>query len=170
MALIDKNNRVTALHLCAPNHWAAADKLGKDFMTVHKAVPGFASYNSSHHRMLSGLVHKGPYVRFAWGLCTDNDLNQHPHASSGHAGKPRPGREFTSDSDLYMRIERQCMWGQPEIGAFLFTIRTYFMKVDNANMTDSEIYALKSAISGMDRETRIYKYLRNCLQSGKISQ
>lgn len=38
-----------ALHLCSPNHWGAADKIGKAFFAVHEPVPHMKRLNQQSH-------------------------------------------------------------------------------------------------------------------------
>ncbi|MEJ2143328.1 MAG: DUF3445 domain-containing protein, partial [Gammaproteobacteria bacterium] len=71
--------KIIALHLCAPNHWAAQEKLGKDFVSTHQPVPGIERINQRANEINLACLNKGPFVRFAWGLSTDDFLNHHPH-------------------------------------------------------------------------------------------
>lgn len=36
----DRNDTQALIHLCAPNHWAPGDKIGRSFAGVHDVVPG----------------------------------------------------------------------------------------------------------------------------------
>ncbi|BAY77048.1 hypothetical protein NIES25_35060 [Nostoc linckia NIES-25] len=70
------------------------------------------------------------------------------------------GRNFDlEDPRLYLRIERQVIWGIPECEAALFTIRTYFRDcavVKKDSMLRSKLY---DAIQSMTPESLIYKGL-----------
>ena len=55
------------IHLAFPNHWSPAAKVGRSFLTVHEPVADFDRVARSANRMLEALVHRGPFVRFAWG-------------------------------------------------------------------------------------------------------
>jgi hypothetical protein len=78
--------------------------------------------------MLQTVVQKGPFTRFAWGISTDNRLNHHPVPREGINADAWHGRKPLDDrSPIYIRSERQNLIGFPEVEAFLFTIRTYFM-------------------------------------------
>jgi hypothetical protein len=74
---------LAAIHLCAPNHWAPQDKIGKPFNKVHAPVADMEKINASYRKMFDSLVHKGPFTRFAWGIATDTRLNHHPVAPPG---------------------------------------------------------------------------------------
>ena len=81
--LAPEQDWLAAIHLCAPNHWAAHDKIGKPFNVVHGNIPGMEKINQHYFKMLELLVQKGPFTRFAWGLATDNRLNHHPEPPLG---------------------------------------------------------------------------------------
>ncbi len=152
------SNTLKAVHLCFPNHWGAAAKMGRDFLAVHQPVPGMAKINHTHQQLIDALIHKGPYVRFAWGVATDNRLNHHPQSPSKIMPSAWEGRAFDPlDPQLYLRIERQVMWGLPELEIFLFTIRTYF--TDCTTLTPQQREQLRSALASMPMQARIYKGL-----------
>jgi hypothetical protein len=66
-------------------------------------------------------------VRFAWGLSTDTPLNHHPEPPMNILPLQWQGRNFDPNNPrLYLRIERQVIWGLPKYEAVLFVIRTYF--------------------------------------------
>lgn len=160
------NDRLSALHLCFPNHWAASDKIGQCFARIHEPVPGIDRISRKAAPLLQRLVSSGPYVRFAWGLSTDKRLNHHPVAPAG-TGQDTcwRGRQFDPrNPELYVRVERQVIHGLPGSRAFLFTIRTYFVTVDT--LEGGKIERLAAAIRTMDPETREYKGIAG--QSGNI--
>jgi hypothetical protein len=163
IALVEVNgsdhDRLTALHLCFPNHWSAEDKIGGSFGAVHAAVPGFERIARQSNKLLNGLVRDGPFVRFAWGLATDTRLNHHPQRpSNSPTATDWHGRNFDSERpELFLRIERQVTHGLPEANAFLFTIRTYLEHV--SSLSQNEIKLLRQAIETMNPETLRYKGL-----------
>jgi len=151
-------DRISALHLCFPNHWAAEDKIGGDFSAIHRPVAGFGPIARQHGSLVDTLVQRGPFVRFAWGLATDRRLNHHPVAPPGSEPRQWAGRRFDADqSRLYLRVERQVLWGLPQARACLFTIRTYL--TDCADLAPDRRTALGAAVAGMDRATLDYKGL-----------
>ena len=164
MALVERTqdglDRIIALHLCFPNHWAAQDKIGKSFLASHAPVPGMEKVNQRVEQLLNSLLNKGPYVRFAWGLATDTKLNHHPLAPEGIDTKLWQGRRFDPDKpELYLRVERQVIYGFPELDAFLFTIRTYFYDVAELKQSPEKRLALQSALQSMSDATLDYKGL-----------
>lgn len=148
----DPEGWLAAIHLCFPNHWAAEEKIGKPFNAVHQPVAGFQKLAKAAPSLVEMMVAKGPFVRFAWGVATDRELNHHP-------GNEFQGRAFdTMGPVLELRIERQTLTSFAEIGASLFTIRTYFLDVAE-ELSGEERVALGKAIESMTPESLVYKGL-----------
>ncbi len=164
MALVEISsagtNRISALHLCFPNHWAAEDKIGQSFVHSHAPVPGMAKINQQADQLLASLLKRGPFVRFAWGLTNDERLNHHPIAPIDHDAVQWQGRHFDpTHPELYLRVERQVIQGFPTINTLLFTIRTYLYDVAILKQTAVNRQALFSALQTMSAETLHYKGL-----------
>jgi len=163
MALVSvdqDNNIITALHLCAANHWGAEQKIGQSFLDAHAAVPRFTQRYSDNNKLLHGLMSKGPYTRFAWGLATDCRLNHHPVAPEHVNADDWRGRRFDpANPELYLRIERQCLQGVPGTSQLLFTIRTYFLDAREIAKSQNEAGLLISSLKGMDAASQQYKGL-----------
>ena len=142
---------LAAIHLCFPNHWAAEDKIGKTFAEIHEPVAGIEPINRQADKLVDAMINATTgYVRFAWGIATDDRLNHHP-------SNPR-GRHFDpADPCAFLRIERQTIWGFPEVEASLFTIRTYFE--DLAILEADKRAKVISAIESMTPASRQYKRL-----------
>jgi dimethylamine monooxygenase subunit A len=154
------HNWVSAIHLCCPNHWAAEDKIGRDFSGIHRPVPGFEKINANANALVEAMISKGPYVRFVWGLATDKHLNHHPRLPRGARAEEWRGRRFDrSRPKLFMRIERQTLWGFPEVSAALFAIRTYFRDCTDIKKDPVQRQKLESAITSMNPDTLRYKGL-----------
>lgn len=155
---IDKSGegKIIALHLCAPNHWAAQDKLGKDFIDIHQPVPGMERIYQRHREINKACLEKGPFVRFAWGLSTDKYLNHHPQVPRGMTDQDWAGRKFDpSQPVLFMRTERQTIQGFKSQRLVLFTIRTYFYDVSTLKRQQRQL--LLEAIDSMSDATVHYK-------------
>jgi dimethylamine monooxygenase subunit A len=157
---VDGSNWVSAIHLCYPNHWSAEEKIGRDFATVHTPVAGIDKINRRSQAIVNTMIIRKPMVRFAWGLSTDTRLNHHPRSPSQISNDRWQGRHFQLQNPrLYLRIERQVIWGLPEYDAALFTIRTYFRdceKLKNDRVCRSQLI---SAIESMTLESLFYKGL-----------
>jgi len=148
---------VSAIHLMAPNHWSPAEKIGKPFGEIHGVVPGMEKLNQQYYRVLESILLKGPFIRFAWGISTDQQLNHHPEPPPGMDISIWQGRQADMDADIYLRVERQLLSAIPERSAFLFLIRTYFYSIDE--LTTTEKKALAEALRSMSPASQAYKGL-----------
>lgn len=152
------NGKVIALHLCAPNHWAAQDKIGEDFIGIHMPVPDMERIYQRQREINQACLNKGPFVRFAWGLSTDKYLNHHPQPAAGVSQQDWQGRNFNPDKpELYMRVERQTLTGFKAENQLLFTIRSYFYDVQL--LEKQQKLALVNAINTMNDQVLRYKGL-----------
>ncbi|VUD42377.1 hypothetical protein TDB9533_00679 [Thalassocella blandensis] len=150
---------LAAIHLCAPNHWSPADKIGRAFDVIHRPIPNMDATNQHYQKILDTIIKKrGPFTRFAWGIATDERLNHHPDPPTNTAHIDWHGRQPKEDeSPIYVRVERQNLVGFPEINAFMFTIRTFFYNVET--FTTEEKRQLWSAVQSMSVESLHYKGL-----------
>ncbi|MEN9208396.1 MAG: DUF3445 domain-containing protein [Gloeomargarita sp. GMQP_bins_14] len=143
---------VSVIHLCFPNHWAAQDKIGRSFAEIHAPVPGMEPLNRRGAALVQAMIAGPPMVRFAWGLSTDTELNHHPDRPGGRTFDPQC-------PCLYLRLERQVIWGLPAVEAALFFIRTYFRDVSCLRQDPMHHTALRSAIQSMSPAALTYKGL-----------
>jgi dimethylamine monooxygenase subunit A len=156
----DNSNWLSAVHLCYPNHWSAEEKIGKDFAKIHEPVAGIETINRRASAIVNTMILHEPMVRFAWGLSTDTRLNHHPEPPPGASPEEWYGRSFNRDNPkLFLRIERQVIWGLPEHNAVLFTIRTYFRDCAAIKKDTSLRLKLFAALQSMTPESLIYKGL-----------
>ena len=115
---------LAAGHVCGPGHWAIEDKIGRPFVDVHAPVPGIEPINRHAGRFVEMMIGRGPFVRFAWGFGTDDRPNHHPLPPPGVDAAEWRGRRFDpANPRLFLRVERQVMWGLPAANAAVFTIR-----------------------------------------------
>lgn len=151
---------LSALHLCLPNRWAAEQKIGGDFGAIHRPVPGIKKISARAPTLVGAMVHRGPYVRFAWGLSTHAHLNRHPQPPPGQFPGRQQEPEFSRDDPrLWLRVERQVLWGLPAAGAALFTIRTYLTDCREIKDNAAQLQKLCSAVASMSDEELAYKGL-----------
>jgi dimethylamine monooxygenase subunit A len=154
----DGREWLAALHLCYPNHWAPEEKIGRSFTSVHEPIAGFAQANRAPLKIVDAMIDRGPFVRFAWGVATDTQLNHHPLPPEGVDPAAWSGRLFDLSSPrLFLRIERQTLFPFRELGAALFTIRTCFRDV--RTLAADELECLAAALDSMSPEARQYKGL-----------
>jgi hypothetical protein len=145
---IQGNNRLCALHLCCPNHWGANQRVGESFYELHKAVPGLNEAISDADKLLNSIIQRGPYVRFVWGLSNSRELDMHPE-------KQLTRKALDMHKDLFVRVERQVLYGLPQVNALLFIIRTYFVAVNE--LSKNERSALWQKIQSADDDLLAYK-------------
>jgi hypothetical protein len=156
----DGCNWLSAVHLCYPNHWSAEEKIGKNFAAIHTPVAGIEKINRRADAIVNTMIACKPMVRFAWGLSTDIRLNHHPEPPPNLSVEQWEGRSFDPQHPrLYLRIERQVIWGLPEYEAALFTIRTYFRDCSLIKKDSLLRVKLCAAIESMSPESLIYKGL-----------
>jgi hypothetical protein len=152
------DNHISWLHLCLPNHWAAADKIGQNFVSAHAVMPGMERINQHATTLINTLIHKGPFERFTWGLATDTRLNRHPRTAEKTPATKDSGRCFdSSHPQLYLRVERQVTIGLPDVDAFTFLIRTYLYDV--TTLDKAQLQQLSHALTTMPPDIRVYKGL-----------
>ncbi len=163
----DRTDHLSAIYLCSPSHWAAEDKIGKDFRFIHQPVPGIERVNQTSAALVDAMIKRGPYVRFAWGIAADERLNQHPSMpSAGLTSDDWRGQIFQSeqtDAPFVLRVERQVLCGLPEANAAIFTIRVYFVSGALIRSDPRKRDLLRAALLSMTPESRAYKGLKNCL-------
>lgn len=146
---------ISALHVCLPNHWAPTEKIGGTFASIHEPVAGMADMNARQRdfvRIMIGATEG--LVRFAWGIDTDDALNRHPLRDL-----PRT-RDFDPDHPkVFVRVERQTVWGFPDVSAALFTIRTYFVDMHDVRANPLLRQRLAMALRSMSVDSLTYKGL-----------
>lgn len=149
------NDKLIAAHLCFPNRWAVTEKIGRSFAGIHQPVAGFNSANPRPDSLVKAMLHHGPYVRFAWGLSNDTELNHHPLRF--------PEIYFDKAGDpLFVRSERQVMCGLPDQGIILFFIRTYYSDCYDLRTDPVSNRGLREALHSMNDKELAYKGLHRC--------
>ncbi|MEX0270512.1 DUF3445 domain-containing protein [Leptolyngbyaceae cyanobacterium UHCC 1019] len=157
-----KHHWISAIHLCFPNHWSAEEKIGKSFAAIHAPVAGMEKLNRRGDAIVHTMINHKPMVRFAWGLSTDTRLNHHPVSPSSVPSNVWQGRHFEAHNpSLYLRIERQVIWGFPNVDAALFTIRTYFRDCRMLKQDPVLRSKLVTAIQSMTLDSLVYKGLED---------
>jgi hypothetical protein len=140
------------LHVCLPNGWAPAEKIGRSFAAIHEPVAGMSAMNAREDEFAHIMVNAtGGLVRFAWGVTFDDELNHHPDRPRTPFDPRRPR--------AFLRVERQTIWGFPCVAAALFTIRTYLYDCDCLRRDPGTREPLVSALRTMPQASRQYKGL-----------
>ncbi len=149
-----------ALHVCAPSHWSPEEKAGASFVATHAPVPGFEKIARAAAPLLKALVHGRPMVRFNWGIEFTDRLNLHPEPPPGEDPAEWNRRTLRDADGPYLRVERQVLWGLPDVSAVLFTIRIYTRPF--ADLSPEERGLLRDALRTLSPEIRAYKSLEAC--------
>lgn len=151
----EQGDELVAAHLCFPNKWSPAEKIGRSFAQIHVPVARFAEENRKAGSLVTALSRGGPYVRFAWGLSSDTRLDHHPRhgitMNFNNAGDP-----------LYVRVERQTLVYLDEEKLLLFLIRTYYYDCHGICEDNKVRASLLDAIQSMTGDTLRYKGLDRC--------
>lgn len=149
-------HRLAAAHVCFPNGWAPEEMVGRDFAGLHAAVPGMAAMNRRGGDDFARLMVSATdgLVRFAWGIAFDDQLDHHPATPRSAFDPARPA--------AWVRVERQTIWGFPDIGAALFTIRTYLYDCADVCRDPVARDRLVSAVRSMSAAALAYKGLGGC--------
>lgn len=134
-----------ALHVSLPSRWAPEEKIGRSFLATHLPVPGMERSLKAAPAIVETFVHRGPFVRFNWGIAFDDLLDRHPEQPV----TPFDGARF------WLRVERQTLWPLPQVGAALFAIRVHTRP--RRDLADEEIDALRSALLSLSPQSRVYK-------------
>jgi hypothetical protein len=157
MQIMPTGHRLAAVHLCFPNHWAAQEKIGRDFATIHAPVAGMERLRERGSELVQLMIGaRQGLVRFAWGISWDDQLNHHPQPPPGMA---RFDRFDPSQPRAFVRVERQTIWGFGECNAALFTIRTYLLDCAGIRKIAGERESLISAVESMSPASLAYKGL-----------
>ena len=138
------------LHVCLPNGWAPAEKIGGTFAAVHEPVAGMAEMNRRGEEFVTVMVRATDgLVRFAWGVTFTDRLNLHPD-------EPRTPFD-PKNPRAFLRVERQTIWGFPHAGAALFTIRPYLYDLADLRRDPATRDPLVNALRTMPPASQAYK-------------
>lgn len=141
--------RTVALDVRFPSGWRPERLAGASFAALHRPVPGFMASQAAVQSMVRAMIERGPYVRFVWTLCTNDELDQHPDV--------RPAADWARAARLYLRVERQITVPLPAAYAAVFLIRTYVYPC--AELTYAQRKIVAHALAVMPPEVRAYKGL-----------
>ena len=147
-----------AMHVLFPSAWNPAHKVGRSFAEVHAPVVHNEQLVAAGEELMRAVVHRGPFIRWAWGLHRDGDLCHHPvlHTQPDEPVAPTPEQAAAA---TWLRIERQTFIPMPDIGRAVFTIRTFVEPLSDLANDPHGCGALADAIAGMSDEALVYKGL-----------
>jgi hypothetical protein len=146
----DGKHWLSYVHVCLPNGWAPAEKVGRTFAVVHEPVAGMEEMNRRGEEFVNVMVRATDgLVRFAWGVTFTDRLNLHPD---------QPRTPFDPKNPrAFLRVERQTIWGFPQVGAALFTIRPYLYDLADLRRDSATREPLANALWTMPLASQIYK-------------
>jgi hypothetical protein len=152
--MIGDRQWLAALHICLPSHWTPGLKIGRSFAQVHAVVPGMEPINRRQLDYVRQMIQAvDGLVRFVWGVQRGDELNRHPDSPAAHAG-----------GDWFIRVERQTIWGLPEVSASLFTIRPYLIDARQIRADAAMRQGLIAGLASMSEESARYKGVAECRQ------
>lgn len=144
------------LHVSAPHHWDPREKIGHSFERVHAPVADIEPTTAAASRLAQAAVEHGPFIRFAWGIATNDTPNHHPEAP--HDGD-RDADAQPVIENLFLRVERQTLSGWPDVNACLFTIRPYWYRLVDVASDPIRRRQLARALGSMSNRALEYKSL-----------
>jgi hypothetical protein len=151
-------NWLAAAHVCSPGHWSPQEKIGRSFTDIHRPIPGIEKINEKSGHFVELMIHRGPFVRFAWGFGTDDRLNHHPEPPVGVDPDQWRGRVFDpQEPSFFLRVERQVIWGLPAVNAAAFVIRVSHIPGDQIRSNPDQREQLIAALKSMTPEAQRYK-------------
>jgi hypothetical protein len=126
-----------------PTGWYPERSIGLPLHVLHHEIPGINLANS--RKLLEAMVKSGPFERFVWSPIYENKLNFHPNL---------PRKVF--ENDFWMKIERQCLVGFPQLNCFLFILRPYILNSD-----ELDLKSLYNSLIKMNDEEKKYKGIKS---------
>lgn len=115
-----------------PNGWSAEWAIGKSFEYIHEGVQNSKGklVIGAPAKMVQGLVRMPKVIERVGAISFRGNTELNAHPADDHT------RAWVKENpDLSVRFERQTVKSFPSIPCFLFTIKTYFVKVDRDEQT-----------------------------------
>lgn len=147
------------LSVCVPSHWAPEDKLGLDFLAVHRPVADSATLLAASRQLVQLATSGAHWERHVWTVSPSARFDQHPRR---HAREPWPdaadAQRFAQA--CFLRAERQTYFpvGQGTRQA-VFTIRVMLQPLAQAVDTAAKAARLHDALASMTDAVLQYKGL-----------
>jgi len=155
---VGEKDWVCAIHLSCPHTWTAESKIGMDFVTMHAHVPGMNRIRRAG--MVNVMVEAQGLARFVWSLSTDRRLNHHPEVPAGVDAAAWEEKHFDpANPRLFLRVEREVLWGFQERDAALFALRTSFRDCEEVRRDPALCEPLCASIESMSPELLAFKGL-----------
>lgn len=161
LVLMEKRDgawRVSALCLCAPTFFTAADVLGRSLAEIHGPVHGFAErFLARVERIFEGLRPGLILQRRNWSLVNSGEpFTPDPAPIRARIGSIDAAQ---AGSELFVRVERQTLRRLPQTGGALFTIRVWLHPLDALLEDPARLAAFAQAWRAAPADFRDYKRL-----------
>ena len=140
-----------SLFVCYPSGWCPSKIIGQNFFQTHHEIP---MNLKNGDKLMKACMLNGPYERFVWGLSFDGEFNRHPSVDKR--------KKFDLENpQIFVRVEKQIIYGFPEKKCFLFALQTSFI-------CENEIdkIALVDTLEHMSPAQKLYKGVDNQLING----
>ncbi|WP_427911806.1 heme-dependent oxidative N-demethylase subunit alpha family protein [Ramlibacter sp. MMS24-I3-19] len=147
------------LSVCLPSHWSPEDKLGLDFVAVHRPVADSATLLAANRHLVELATSGEHWERHVWTVSPSPRFDQHPRR---HAREPWPDAADPERfaAACFLRAERQTFFpvGQGTRQA-VFTIRVMLQPLAQAVDTAAKAARLHDALASMSEAVLQYKGL-----------
>lgn len=121
----EKGDWASVISLFHPNGWSAEFAIGKSFAEIHEGVVDSKGKHIVPPNMVKRLVKTATSFERVGAISFRDNTNLHRHPDETWP-------QFAiGETPLFVRFERQTITGFPDEGLFLFTIKTYFLDVDD---------------------------------------
>ncbi|GEM44391.1 heme-dependent oxidative N-demethylase subunit alpha family protein [Deinococcus cellulosilyticus] len=147
-----------ALSVCFPSGWDPREKLGVGFAGIHHPVADHQRLLKASGNMMRAIFHKGPFIRFSWGLTPSPDLNAHPEHPRTLWNPLWEAEPDLLGEKIFLRMERQTTLALPELQRGLFTIRVYVNSLSKTLTRNPELRPrLHNLLSSVKPDVLEYK-------------
>ena len=149
---------LVAGHLCFPNAWCLADKMGKSFLAIHQPVPLFAQHLGRSTSLLLARLKVGrPVWRVNWSIKGTNRLNHMPRYFFEEEAAAQTFTVKNIGERCYLRLERQTLSRLPLTQGILFTIRTYQAPLATLSDNAEHVRRIAGVVQTLPQEVAQYK-------------
>lgn len=147
------------LSVCVPSHWAPEEKLGLDFLAVHRPVADSATLLAAGRHLVELATSGEHWERHVWTISPSARFDQHP-VRHGREPWPDPVDPQRFADACFLRAERQTFFpvGQGTRQS-VFTIRVMLQPLTLAVDTPDKAARLHEALSTMSDAVLQYKGL-----------
>jgi dimethylamine monooxygenase subunit A len=160
------NSHCVAGQLCFASGWCLNDKVGKDFLAVHAAVPFFRDHiGNSSDLMMRRLKPGRSTGRLNWTISAANRLNLAPKTKTEWAAAREGITAQNAGYRCFLRVERQTLTRLPETNAVLFTIHSYINPVAEIAVNPAKFERFTRVIKGIPAATLEYKGMAGYVDS-----